>query len=168
MQNNMLKRHWRIIIPIIITAVIFCFSAQSTDASDSFSAPIANFFGLPHAVIRKTTHFVLFGLLGASWYYYLRKLSSFTPGFTSLGSLSFVLLYAVLDEYHQTLIPSRSGELGNILLDTTAGLAGITLIALVYYLTRSKKEKIARRKQVDKIWSDNDKLTKSLKKPHKK
>ena len=129
------------------------------------SRPIADFFSLPHAVVRKTAHFILFASLGASWYYYLRTLGRFTPGFTSLGSFLFALLYAFLDEYHQTFIPGRTGLLSDVFIDATAVIAGIAVIATLYYLTRTKEQKQARAKQVDKIWANNDKLIKKLKKP---
>jgi len=163
-----IQRHWRLIIPIILMAIIFGFSQASSSASSSLSSPIANFFGVTHCLVRKVAHFVCFALLGASWYYYLRRLGKFTPGFTSLGSLLFVILYAFLDEFHQTFIPGRTGLSSDVLLDSIAGLTGIIIFASVYYLTRSQDQRTARRKQVDKIWANNAKLFKSLKKPHKK
>lgn len=147
--------------------ILFFFSAASADGSSGISSPIADWLGLPHAVVRKTAHFILFALLGASWYYYLRTLGNFTPGFTSLSSFSFVLLYAFLDELHQTFVPGRAGSLSDVMLDATAGIAGIAVFATIYYITRSKEQKQARRKQVDKLWADNAKLAKKIKKSPK-
>jgi len=166
-MNKFLKHHWRIIIPIILMLIIFWFSANSSCSSNAMSKPIADFFGLPHAVVRKTAHFILFALLGASWYYYLRTLGRFTPGFTSLGSFSLTLLYSLLDEFHQTFVEGRTGLMSDVFIDASAAIAGIAVIATIYYLTRTKEQRQARRKQVDKIWADNDKLIKKLKKSPK-
>ena len=157
-MRNLVKRHWRVIIIIALMAIIFCFSASPANTSQAMSNSVADLFNLPHQLTRKIAHFILFGLLGAAWYYYLRALGRFTPGFTSLGSLLFVFLYALIDEFHQTFIPGRSGQFSDILLDTAAGLVGIIIFGTIYYLSRSKQQKQARRKQVDKIWANNDKL----------
>jgi VanZ family protein len=161
---QLIKRHWRLFIPIVIMLIIFCFSASPSSVSESASLPIAEFLGLPHGVTRKIAHFVLFAGLGASWYYYLRSLGKFTPGFTSLGSLLFVILYAFIDEFHQTFVPGRTGLLSDVLLNAISGLVGIIIFGTIHFITRSKEQKKHRRKQVDKIWQNHHKLVKKFKK----
>jgi len=168
MQNHIIKRHWRIIIPILIMIIIFWFSSAASGSSDAMSRPIADFLGLDHSVTRKIAHFIAFGALGASWYYYFRSLNIFTPGFSTFGPLLLVLIYAILDEYHQTLVPGRTGLVSDIALDALAGIAGIAILATIYYGTRPKAHKEARRKQVDKLWQDNAKLLRNLRKKRKK
>ena len=48
--------------------------------------------------------------------------------------LSFIicLLYAISDEVHQTLIPGRSGEVSDVILDTIGASIGI----LIYFQVR--------------------------------
>jgi len=167
-MHKIIKRHWRIIIPILIMGIIFYFSSCQSATSESLSKPIADFFGLSHELTRKIAHFILFASLGASWAYYLRVLGRFTPGFTALGSLLFVFAYAVLDEIHQIFIPGRAGLFSDVLLDAVAGIVGIFVFDTLYYLTRSKQQRTARRKQVDQIWANNAKLIKKLQKPPKK
>jgi len=168
MQNEIIKRHWRIIFPIIVMIIIFWFSSASSGSSTAMSSPIADFLGMSHSLVRKLAHFIAFGALGASWYYYLRSLNIFTPGFTTFGSFLFVLIFAVLDEYHQSFVPGRTGQVSDVLLDATAGIAGIAILATILFVAAPKSSKAARRKQVDRLWQDNSKLIKNFRKKRKK
>ncbi len=168
-MRNILKRHWRILIPITFMAAAFIFSASPSINSSSMSYPISQWLGISHALTRKIAHFILFSGLGASWYYYLRALNIFTPGFTFLGSLLLSTVYASLDEFHQTFVFGRTGRLSDVLLDSAAALTGIIIFATIYYCTRTKSQKAERRRQVDIIWSQNSKLWRKIThKPTKK
>lgn len=81
-------------------------------------------------IIRKTAHFLeytLFGFLTARSFKLRNKSAWF--------AVPFCALYAATDEFHQTFIPGRSGELTDILLDT----AGATFGVAIYWLTHRKK-----------------------------
>lgn len=134
--------------------LIWCFSAMQGAASDAQSLPIADFLGLPHGLIRKAAHFVLFASLGALWYNYVRNsdIRKFTPGFTIMLSLMLAAVYACVDEMHQLFVPGRSGQMGDVLIDTAAALTGIVIFAAIHYLTRTEEQKAARRLEVEKIW----------------
>ena len=81
-------------------------------------------------IIRKSAHFLeyaLFGLLTARSF----RLSNKSGWF----AVPFCAIYAATDEYHQTFIPGRSGELADILLDSLGATFGI----FIYWLfTRNK------------------------------
>ena len=49
----------------------------------------------------------------------------------ALASLLLVFAYAVSDEIHQVFVPGRSGEVGDVILDTVAGALGITVVFLL-------------------------------------
>ncbi len=82
-------------------------------------------------IVRKTAHFFEYALLGfltARGF----KLSKKTPWLAILACA----IYASTDEFHQTIIPGRSGELKDVLLDTAGATFGVTL----YWLFHRKKD----------------------------
>ena len=46
-------------------------------------------------------------------------------------SVTFVVLYAVSDEFHQAFVPSRTAHINDLLIDVLGGICG-TLWAVVY------------------------------------
>lgn len=129
-------------------AAIFVFSAQSGSESEVSSDALADFvrgLGLPVPVevltflIRKAAHaFAYFGLAVLAYpVAVLTRLSLVNAAFCSLA---FVFAYAVSDELHQLVVPGRSGELRDVVIDTTAGAVGILVTYLVYRAAKRHKE----------------------------
>lgn len=52
---------------------------------------------------------------------------------------AFVLLYAVSDEFHQRFVPGRSSEVRDVMIDTTAGVVGVGIYALVEARLRKRR-----------------------------
>ncbi len=133
-------------------SMIFSFSAQNGETSGSLSSSItlkmAQVFDkltfghrseekIAHLAenlefpIRKAAHFTEYAVLGCLWFFFFRIIFGKTGGrkqriwmFVCIG---IVFLSAVGDEFHQTFIPGRSGNLGDVLLDTAGGFTGIFL-----------------------------------------
>ena len=82
---------------------------------------------LDHAV-RKTAHFTEYAALGFVLVAWLRHTRRFERHAYWMA-LTAGALFACSDEWHQTFVPGRSGQLSDVLLDTTGCLFGI----LVYY-----------------------------------
>ena len=88
-----------------------------------------------HFLIRKTGHFV--GYFTLSWLLFRAWRDTFPfPGGTwsiQWARISFFMtaLVACLDEWHQTFLPSRTGTLHDVLLDSTAALVAQVLIFLI-------------------------------------
>ena len=145
-MRNLIKRHWRLLLPLTVSTLIICLNYR--------------ILSLPYPDLILTTLVIL---LGAAWYYYFRTLGSFTPGFTAFGSLLLVLTVSFLD-------PQL--DFCNIHLQmftyALTGLIGIVIFAVIYYATRTKAQRQARQKQVAKIWRANDKLIKKLSKKKKR
>ncbi|MBC8095054.1 MAG: VanZ family protein [Akkermansiaceae bacterium] len=60
----------------------------------------------------------------------------------ALGSVLFVALYAMTDEYHQSLIPERQGSVLDVLIDTAgAGLGMLFLWLLIRWRKSSGNSK---------------------------
>jgi VanZ family protein len=85
-----------------------------------------------HHLIRKTGHFIGYGVLGLAW---LRAWRMTLPGtqFLYLAGLALVgtALVASCDEWHQTFLPSRTGTPWDVLLDC-CGATGLITISWLY------------------------------------
>ncbi|MGI4980358.1 MAG: VanZ family protein [Janthinobacterium lividum] len=136
--------------------VAVCLTAVAWESTDTFSSAHTSgwlrhlaerIFGViaqptwdrAHHAVRKTGHFVGYGLMGLAWLrawllmsvLYLRRL---TPaawrGYAIAMALSSTMLSATVDEIHQTYIPSRTGLASDALLDTSGAATLILLISL--------------------------------------
>jgi VanZ family protein len=90
-----------------------------------------------HAALRKTGHVVGYGTLSVLAFRSFRASARYlqTPWSIAWARNAVLLTAAVasLDEWHQTFIPSRTGTIRDVLLDTAAGLAAQVL---VYWFVR--------------------------------
>lgn len=130
----------RVALLLAWMVAIFAFSAQSGSESEVTSDALADFvrgLGLPLPVealtfvIRKGAHaFAYFGL--AVLAFRVAILTRLSLRGAAVCALVFVLVYAASDELHQLIVPGRSGEIRDVLIDTAAGAVGILVTALVY------------------------------------
>jgi VanZ family protein len=92
-----------------------------------------------HHAIRKSGHFVAYGLIGLAW---LRAWWMTLPRSHFLSDAMLALLGTALiagcDEWHQTFLPNRTGTPWDVLLDCCGA---ITLELLVYLFARRFRPK---------------------------
>jgi len=85
---------------------------------------------LLHHLIRKTGHFLGYGLLSMLLFRAIRMtgaVKAFLAGAaTYLAALSLTFIVAGMDEWHQAFLPNRTGKFSDVLLDT-AGAAAMLL-----------------------------------------
>jgi VanZ family protein len=90
-------------------------------------------FGLVHFLIRKSAHFMSYGLLSAlsffSWRATLPALRRWSFRWCELALL-LTLLAASLDEFHQTFVSSRTGNYRDVILDMAGALFFQLVLAL--------------------------------------
>src|SRR5262249_54976340 len=95
-------------------------------------------FGPWHFVIRKTGHVLGYGILSILLFRAWRAtvlIPAHPPWSMVWASISFFMtaMVASLDEWHQSFIPSRTGNFHDVLLDSTAALlAQIVLIVWIW------------------------------------
>jgi len=86
-----------------------------------------------HLIIRKIAHFTEYGILG---YLAVRAFRTSPGPVVSrnwvLLSLSIVVVYALIDEFHQSFVPSRTASIYDSFIDMTGGLTVILLLRLWY------------------------------------
>jgi VanZ family protein len=102
-------------------AIIFYLSSISN--AEISSDPSTDF------ISRKLVHFFVFGVLSLLFLlptknYYLASL--------------LAIVYAILDEYHQTFVPGRSGEIRDIIIDSS----GVIIFMLITWILNQNHWKI--------------------------
>lgn len=137
---------WTLIILWMVT--IFCFSSQeaveSKRTSSKFIISVVDFFDFDNSmsqvekeiiaedltfIVRKGAHFCAYAVFGVLLFWLLGEYNVLkTPQI--IFSVSAVFLYACSDEFHQTFVKGRSGEIRDIVIDTLGGLTGVLLIKL--------------------------------------
>ncbi len=149
-----------IIIILFITSIIFSFSNQNATESSGISAKVAeklieiqpkykNITAEEKAElvkayqkpVRKGAHFSIYTVLSIS-------IASLTCTFKTENRKRMIItliagfLYAVSDEIHQTFIEGRSGQVSDVILDTTGVLLGIIIVIGINSIYKKmKKEK---------------------------
>ncbi|MBO0589162.1 VanZ family protein [Sporosarcina sp. E16_8] len=95
-------------------------------------------------ILRKSAHFVIFGVLAVAIYLILPK-----HAFRLLTATWITVLLAIADEYHQSLTGGRTPALQDVLLDA-AGAVTFLLIVRIFIVVKPKKRKTVKRKPTKK------------------
>ena len=142
---------------VIIMAIIFYFSSKpatiSGESSLMISQTILNAYEditdlsyeelarqqvlleLDH-IVRKTAHFIEYAILAAAW---VMHFITWKNDFRFVLGLSVLItsVYAATDEFHQTFVVGRSGQISDVLLDSCGAVVG-ALFLLSLNLIRKK------------------------------
>jgi len=82
-------------------------------------------------MIRKCAHFTEYFILSVL---VLRGIRAGRPGSRfawALAAIAIVACYASLDELHQHFVPGRTAAVGDVLIDTSGGIAAQAVMALL-------------------------------------
>jgi VanZ family protein len=134
---------WAVVISVFSTGLF------KSDNTGSVIIPMLRFF-LPHAsaetldflhhIIRKCGHLSEYFILSML---ILRGIRAGEKGLYLRWVLVTILIvagYAALDEYHQSFVPGRTAAVGDVLIDTTGGIAA-QIVALLFVLLGKAREK---------------------------
>lgn len=166
-KSPVLLRVISTIFLLLWMGLIFYFSHQTAIESDNISDGLISLivkFLMPGAsdltvtnivenlsfIVRKGAHFSLFAVLG--FFSFLSVITYEKLHITLRVIISFLIgaLYAVSDEYHQTFVVGRSGELRDVLIDSSGVLLAVLVCLGVYSMHRyikSKRKPNMRKKQ---------------------
>ena len=149
-------KNTKIIIHILVLGwmlIIFMLSAQEAQVSSSLSGGliynVASLFirgykDMPldqqiliidhwQHTVRKNAHFFAYFVLGilvvSTMYTY--RIKQITRLFISFA---VIFLYAVSDEIHQIFVPGRAAMIGDVVIDTAGGLAGMAVIVCMRFI----------------------------------
>jgi VanZ family protein len=94
-----------------------------------------------HHLIRKTGHFVGYGLVSVAFFYSWRQtlIRMAVKHWTlwrraSVLAVLCTLLIAILDEYHQSFLPSRTSSPLDVCIDLSGAIAAQLLLLLIIQL----------------------------------
>jgi len=157
-EMNM-RRKVFLVITIVCMAAIFLFSSRTGKESTGDSYFVGDivgeifvpgfdewgvqerleFAGKIDRLVRKTAHAVEYAVLG------LLTAGAFIGRRTSIRAGILVpwciaSAYAATDEIHQLFVPGRSGQVSDVLLDSSGVLAGLLVLAAVRLLRRRRRE----------------------------
>jgi VanZ family protein len=135
--------------PVVLwAALIFIFSSGLFSGSNTSSVlwPFVQWvypsisdaaLGLVHGLIRKISHFVEYAILALLAARAFRTSSrDFLINHWFAVSLTFVALYALSDELHQSFVSSRMASIYDCLIDIAGGLAALIVISRRYKKSR--------------------------------
>lgn len=88
-------------------------------------------------ILRKTAHFTVYFILGVIVMnaFYTFKVNKYMVVYASV----VCILYAITDEFHQTLVDNRSGQISDVLLDSSAALIANYLFMRLMVLRNYEK-----------------------------
>ncbi|UFT98566.1 VanZ family protein [Radiobacillus kanasensis] len=157
-----MKKYLTWLLPISVMAIIFYSSHQPYEDQDikpllgewldfSFLIPFVDeisfvyhhsevstaalgIHGFIEFFIRKGAHVTIFCLLMLAFYIALSK----TYRTSYWLPLFLTVIYAISDEFHQSLTPNRTPYVGDVILDTIGTSIGVLLISMVRKRKRSK------------------------------
>lgn len=126
---------------ILWIALIFCLSDQPATGSNKLSEGITQLiiekvekivpdvsFDLRdfNHIIRKNAHFFAYLILGILALNMLRNIG--IKGYRGIPlALMICALYAISDEFHQIFVPGRSGNVKDVIIDSSGAFVGIVL-----------------------------------------
>jgi VanZ family protein len=107
----------------------------SATQSGSWLSALLGFFHVPehhfvtaHLIVRKSAHLIEYGVLGLLAYRAFQcTWRDWRVHRWWLGGLAVSLLCALLDEFHQSTILSRTGSIADVLIDAAGASLGIFL-----------------------------------------
>ncbi len=159
-----LTRGWRQIwiwLPVVFAlGIIFIestdtFSAANTSSwsrpiIERWSGPISDAnWALYHHIARKCGHFVGYSLVCLAflraWLLILGRRLHLTlmewlvP--SNVYAVASTMCIAASDEFHQTFLPSRTGKLSDVFIDTSGGIVLCSLAALARALATPRQQK---------------------------
>ena len=145
----------------LLLFLIFGFSAQDGESSGSLSFQISLFLvklaspllpaamseellieraELIHYFVRKAAHMTEYFLLALSLQlplsaWFSRQLA---PKLRVLTGFAATVLFAALDEFHQSFVPGRSGNFTDVCIDSTGALIASVCLLIFYSLYQKK------------------------------
>jgi VanZ family protein len=149
------RRRWlfwvRTWLPVVVGILMIMVESTEWMGADNTTGPLRTFFqaifghvtdaqwDTIHHIIRKSGHFVGYGLIGLAWlraWWMTLPKSHFLPD--ALLALVGTALIATADEYHQSFLPNRTSSAWDVLIDCSGA---VTLQLMVYVFMRLARPK---------------------------
>jgi VanZ family protein len=109
-----------------IDHIKFNYAGEEVSVEKLGAASFIEFF------IRKGAHFTVYFILAFLFYRAFRKGNDQPSKRALMFTLIFTILYAISDEFHQSITPNRSPHLEDVTLDSFGVLIGTFLSSWIY------------------------------------
>lgn len=154
----------KLIVLIIVLSILFFSSGQTYEQqsliptlekwlpSEPFESSLSNlhipywgttisveergYYHFVEFLLRKSAHFVIFGVLAVAIYLILPK-----HVFRMLTATWITVLLAIADEYHQSLTGGRTPALQDVILDAAGAVTFLIILRLIMLVKPKKKKK---------------------------
>ena len=150
--KHFMNRQNRIIISLILVAlwmlVIFLMSSEVAGTSSARSDEIVRTIqsigvsaptDLLTFLVRKAAHICAYFVLGILLFNLLKEYDLGVKKMIFI-SIAIAMLYACTDEIHQMIVPGRSGEVRDVLIDTAGAAVGVVVYAALLSRFYKKSE----------------------------
>lgn len=147
-----------IILTLSLMAFIFYMSSQNGAESSDFSATVVKFFAKIFVsdfellsieeqatiissfqfIVRKGAHFSIYAILGGLSYLSVVTYNRIPFKLRSVISGCICLVYSISDEFHQSFVPGRSGEIRDVCIDLCGSLLAIIFLTLIFKYSKFK------------------------------
>lgn len=148
-----------IILTVVCMIAIFFFSSENSSESSATSGRVISFIlkltvsdfkelsvsarkvmiHKAQFIVRKLAHFTIYTTLGFMLSMALGKRKLLSR--QTLLALTAGAVYAMSDELHQSLIPGRSCELRDVMIDTCGVMTGIIISMIVFMVLRRRERR---------------------------
>lgn len=126
-------------LAIFWCVIIFIMTALPASTGSNTSGILQKLFNLDvetanmlNFIMRKSVHFIAFGLLGFLFYMGMGRKGILYPWVMTT-------LYAATDEWHQLHVPNRTGAVGDVVLDS---IGAIIVLLIVHYLIKKPRNSV--------------------------
>ncbi len=120
-----------------VTEYILQFSSRYQEADTKEKTQIRN---KTNAIIRKLAHFSIYTLLGLFMMGIMTR-TKLRDKWRICITIGFGILYAILDEFHQSFSPGRTPKVTDVYIDTLGVILGILLVLLVRGIYKKIRQK---------------------------
>lgn len=110
-----------------VTEFILSFSQKYQEADTKEKTQIRN---RTNAIIRKVAHFSIYTLLGFLLMGLMTK-TKIKEKWRILITVGLGIIYAILDEFHQSFSPGKTPKITDVYIDTLGIILGVLLILLI-------------------------------------
>lgn len=152
MENKIILVVRKILIVLLVVwmIVVFCLSNQTGEKSGVLSKKVALFicFGNEESAenmepaVRKIAHMVEYAIGAMIFYGILITYQKFSVNSRLVMTAIFIVAFAGLDEFHQSFIDARSGNLLDVGIDSFGGAIGIGASYLMEGMIRVMDDKV--------------------------
>ena len=152
-ERQEMKTHvFRVIMTVLLICTLFTifrFSSQNGTQSKGISTKVTEFIlsfsqkyqkadtkektqirNRTNAIIRKVAHFSIYTLLGFLLMGLMTK-TKIKEKWRILITVGLGIIYAILDEFHQSFSPGRTPKITDVYIDTLGIILGVLLILLI-------------------------------------